>query len=407
MTIRTPSRLNACVVVLAALLVPRFAAAQMIPLADRRETFARVTLLGQTESLADAPPAPFSYFYSFLDVLMENPDPDGGGSCSADAFQVSQFYPAGISASGSTAGSWNVIEGAYDAVSLASFRFRVDTCVQYQFDAWLEYGDFPGPGAGQVWLTGPGYSPVFHDLVGGELHTTGRLAPGTYVLEGRSSFGVGSELESVQGPTYSLIWTCSPCQTSLVAGQPADLDVACGATASFTVTPAQGAGAVTYQWRRDLTPLENSGHIAGATTPTLSISNACHADSGYYDVVLSNGSIVEPSRLARLGITSTTGVDGALEAPRSPIALSAAGPNPFRGSTSFRYALASPGRATISIYDITGARIRTLADGVLTGSGTVTWDGRTAAGVQVPAGIYFVQAESGSFRESRRIALLR
>jgi hypothetical protein len=408
MTIRTTSRLAAPFVAMAALLVPDAAPAQMTPLIDNRQTFAEASLLGNTVTLAEQPAAPFAYFESYLDALAENPDPNGGGSCQAFAFQISQFFPAGISMSGGTSGSFSVHEGQYSGHSLASFRFRVDTCVQYQLDAWLDYGDFPLPSAGHVQLTGPTLQTMYHDLTStGEIHTTGRLAPGEYRLEGRSGFGVGAELESVTGPTYTAIWTCVPCATSLVAGQPSDLDVACGATAVFTVTADPRAGPVTYQWRRNLVPLANSSHISGADTQTLSIDNACHADSGYYDVVLSNGTIVEPSRPARLGITTTTAVEGALEGPQRTFTLLAAGPNPFQRGTSFRYAVGSPRHVRIAIYDVAGERVRTLADGVLAGWGTVTWDGRSAIGSQMPAGIYFLRAESGSFSESRRLVLIK
>jgi hypothetical protein len=204
-----------------------------------------------------------------------------------------------------------------------------------------------------------------------------------------------------------VIWTCSPCATSLIAGQPSDLDLLCGATAGFTVTPDAAAGAVTYQWRRNLVPLANSSRISGVNTQTLSIDNACDADSGYYDVVLSNGTIVEPSRLARLGITTTTAVGGAPEGPQRAFTLLAAGPNPFQRSTSFRYTAERPQRVRIVIYDVAGERIRTLADGVLAGSGIVTWDGRSAVGARMPAGIYFLRAESGSYSESRRLVLIQ
>jgi len=234
---------------------------------------------------------------------------------------------------------------------------------------------------------------------------TGRLAAGEYYIEGRSS--LASTLEYLQGSTYSYFWTCSQCPSSLIGGQPRDLTVACGGTAVFSVTPLVPPGTLSYQWRRNLMPLSNNGHVTGATTQTLTIDNACVADSGYYDVVLSDGTIIEPSRLARLRVDTATGVEGPTGAPQRAFSIVAAGPTPFESGTSFRYAAAKPQHATIAIYNAAGARIASLADGVLAGSGTLTWDGRTGAGARAPAGIYFLRAEAGSFRESRKIVLLK
>ena len=304
----------------------------MTPLSDQRETFAKVTFLGNTEVQSESPAAPFSYFYSLLDVLVENPDPKGGGSCSADAFQVAQFFPAGISMSGATAGSWNVEEGSYGGHSLTSFSFRLDACVEYQLDVSFDYGDFPDPGGGADLAHRPGPARRAVRLPGRHRGDSCDRTPGSGRVRtrGRSSFWVGSGLESVSGPTYSVIWTVAPCTTSLIAVQPVDLDVACGATATFSVTPDPGAGSPSYQWRRNAVPLANSSHVTGVTTPTLMIDSACDADFGYYDVVLDNGTIVEPSRLARLGVTATTDAEGAPEGPQRIFTLLAAGPNPSR-----------------------------------------------------------------------------
>jgi hypothetical protein len=44
---------------------------------------------------------------------------------------------------------------------------------------------------------------------------------------------------------------------------------------------------------------------------------------------------------------------------------------------------------------------------MVSGVGTVTWDGTTGAGSRVPAGIYFMRVDSGSGRETRKVVLLR
>jgi hypothetical protein len=44
---------------------------------------------------------------------------------------------------------------------------------------------------------------------------------------------------------------------------------------------------------------------------------------------------------------------------------------------------------------------------MVSGTGTVRWDGTTSVGVRAPAGIYFLRAEAGSIRENRKVVLLR
>lgn len=396
-----PKRLAALVILVAALLGPAPVEAQMIPISDSRVNNVEAHAFGLTDSEVRFPSAPFAFFQTFDTAYVENPDPEVGGYCEATAFQTSQFHPAGINISGATSGGrWTSTVGNYSAQSYASFRFRVDTCIEYQQDSWYLPGDL-GTGTIEVIVAG---TTLAYQV--GEVHTTGRLPAGTYDVHGDSY--INSDLEHVEGPTYSIIWTCHPCITTLIWAPPQDQTVACGGTAVFTVQPTSPNGPLTYQWRRNLVPLTDNGHVAGATTQTLTIDNACDADAGYYDVVLSDGTIIEPSQLARLSVNTTiSAVEAPSEGPRPAFSIKVAGPNPFSGRMSFRYNAAMPQRATIAIYNAAGAKIRTLAQGMVSGSGTVTWDGDLESGVRAPAGIYFLRVEAGSIRESKKIVLVR
>ncbi len=59
-----------------------------------------------------------------------------------------------------------------------------------------------------------------------------------------------------------------------------------GSTATFTVS-ATGS-ALTYQWKKDGVALVDNDRIAGANSPTLTLSDLILADSGYYAVIVSN-----------------------------------------------------------------------------------------------------------------------
>ncbi|HET9951395.1 MAG TPA: hypothetical protein VFS09_06330, partial [Candidatus Eisenbacteria bacterium] len=188
-------------VAIASALLASGAAADMIPLVDLRETAADATFKGITDSQSHSP-APFAYFNDNASAYVPDPDPEQSGSCGADAFQVSQFLPNGISMSGGTGGSWYAVPGNYSALSFANFKFRLDGCHQYQYDAWLDPGDL---GDSQLAVTASG-TPLEYEGAPtvGEIHTTGRLPAGTYEVEGKSY--IISDRETTTGPTYTILW---------------------------------------------------------------------------------------------------------------------------------------------------------------------------------------------------------
>jgi hypothetical protein len=83
-------------------------------------------------------------------------------------------------------------------------------------------------------------------------------------------------------------------------------------------------------------------------------------------------------------------------------------PNPALASTSIRFELPAPGPAGLTIHDVTGALVRTLAQGRrAAGAHTVVWDGRDDAGERVAAGVYFYRLRADGVDESRRMIYLR
>lgn len=72
-----------------------------------------------------------------------------------------------------------------------------------------------------------------------------------------------------------------------ITGQPADQSVYSGGTAVFTVATFGGAP-VYYQWQHDGVNLTNGNGFSGATTATLTITNAAAGAAGFYSVVVSN-----------------------------------------------------------------------------------------------------------------------
>jgi hypothetical protein len=83
-------------------------------------------------------------------------------------------------------------------------------------------------------------------------------------------------------------------------------------------------------------------------------------------------------------------------------------PNPFHGATSIAYRLARAGAAVLDVYDVSGRHVRTLAfEPQAAGGHEATWDGRDAAGRDVPSGAYLVRLRSPEGERSARAVLLR
>lgn len=78
-------------------------------------------------------------------------------------------------------------------------------------------------------------------------------------------------------------------------------------------------------------------------------------------------------------------------------------PNPFNPSTTIRYKLEQPGQVRLSIFDITGREVMRVMDHYqVSGSYSVTWNGRDEAGQQLASGVYFAQLNvNGAFTTMR------
>jgi len=83
-------------------------------------------------------------------------------------------------------------------------------------------------------------------------------------------------------------------------------------------------------------------------------------------------------------------------------------PNPFGTETEIAFSLPRGGPATVSVFDVTGRLVKTLAGGDLAaGTHRVVWDGTDETGRSVASGVYWSVLRSGTLRESRKMVLLR
>lgn len=83
-------------------------------------------------------------------------------------------------------------------------------------------------------------------------------------------------------------------------------------------------------------------------------------------------------------------------------------PNPFNPGTAVHFELPVAQDVRVSVYDLRGRRLRTLADREFgAGRQRVIWDGKTERGDPAPSGVYFVRVDSEHAREVVKAALLK
>ena len=114
-----------------------------------------------------------------------------------------------------------------------------------------------------------------------------------------------------------------------------------------------------------------------------------------------------PSWLAVGCGANLLGVDG--DAGRGlDIALSPGVPNPFRGRTTIEFTLPVAGHTAVTIMDVSGRVVRTLADGThAAGRHTLSWDARMADGRAARAGVYFVRVKQGAELRAQKLLLVK
>ncbi|MBU0743422.1 hypothetical protein KKG45_13715 [bacterium] len=83
-------------------------------------------------------------------------------------------------------------------------------------------------------------------------------------------------------------------------------------------------------------------------------------------------------------------------------------PNPFNPRTTVVFALDAPARVALAVYDLSGARVALLADGVFpAGDHAFAWDGRDVRGTPLASGVYLARAVTRGAVQTRRMTLVR
>lgn len=83
-------------------------------------------------------------------------------------------------------------------------------------------------------------------------------------------------------------------------------------------------------------------------------------------------------------------------------------PNPFNPSTTIRFELPAREQVHMVIYNSSGQLVRTLVQREINaGVHEIIWDARNEAGEMVPSGMYYYQMKAGSFKDTKKLVLLK
>jgi hypothetical protein len=98
----------------------------------------------------------------------------------------------------------------------------------------------------------------------------------------------------------------------------------------------------------------------------------------------------------------------AVSLPPKPTTLYQNYPNPFNPATSIAFYLEAAGTTNLSIFDVRGARVRTLVTRELAaGRHVETWDGLSDAGERVASGVYYYRLAAGKTAITRKLVVVR
>jgi hypothetical protein len=114
--------------------------------------------------------------------------------------------------------------------------------------------------------------------------------------------------------------------------------------------------------------------------------------------------------VVRVTSHSPMDADGSEPLGQVPISyeLSQNYPNPFNPATTIKFSLEKRGSVDLSVYNILGRKVKTLANTEMdAGPHDVLWDGTDDSGDMAASGVYFYKLEAGNFVKTKKMLMLK
>jgi len=188
------------------------------------------------------------------------------------------------------------------------------------------------------------------------------------------------------------------------------LRVVAAVAPASAATFAAGNETFTFQITITNTKTTGGGACAGCSKPVALVMRSIRLTrpAGIGDITIDMGPAGGPHIAFWQSTPSGFVVGVGPEVHASGIWLDVPDSNPTTGPVDIRYGLPSAARGLLAIYDVSGRRMRTLAEGDQTeGEHRIVWDGRRDDGGMMANGVYFLRLVSGERTASRTLVRLR
>ncbi|MDZ7262316.1 MAG: M36 family metallopeptidase [candidate division KSB1 bacterium] len=176
---------------------------------------------------------------------------------------------------------------------------------------------------------------------------------------------------------------------------------------TWTANPSGGNGSYTYEWR---SRYNGTGPWSGVLGTSRTYSQTMFDTDFELQVkVTSQGLIAYDTHYVEYVFDKPV-LPLLTEEPSLPEAFLLAQnfPNPFNPETEIRFGLPEETHVQIVVIDLLGREVRKLVDSDLkAGYHSVIWNGKDNSGNEVASGIYVYQMVAGSFRDCKKLALVR
>ncbi len=176
---------------------------------------------------------------------------------------------------------------------------------------------------------------------------------------------------------------------------------------STIVLETSGGGEATqYQWYRD------GETLAGKTDSLLALSNITLSENGVYyctavSEIASGLTLCSHSISVEVYDPVVTSVNDNNTLP-ARFNLNQNYPNPFNPVTKISFELPKPGVVELTIFDVNGRVVKTLANTRYTrGLHELLWDGTNNHGLKVSSGQYFYSLKANGIVETKKMILLK
>jgi hypothetical protein len=175
----------------------------------------------------------------------------------------------------------------------------------------------------------------------------------------------------------------------------------------YTTVPYPDQGQdddVVFTWEFTEQTLYNNGGFFEGTNKISQDSGLINSNSEDSILVIPSSSVIQVMYQGKSneGDCESLSVSEDIVSPLI-FALEQPYPNPFNPTTIISFSIPEYGLTTITAYDITGRQFEILTNKVLdVGNYTINWNATS-----YPSGIYLIRMESGDFRQTKKVVLVK